>query len=269
MLVSIVIPAYKKEKTIKKDLKRIDSAMSKTRWEYEIILVVDGMVDKTFEKASKIKNKKIKVLGLFTNKGKGYAIRYGMARAEGDIIAFIDSGMEINPNSISMVLEHMEWYDADIIVGSKRHLASKVNYPLVRKIYSWGYYTMVKLLFGVKVSDTQTGLKVFKREVLEKVLPRLLVKQYAIDIEILAVARRLGFKKIYEAPVELTQDFSSGTRFTRFLIMDPFLRKMLINTLAVFYRLKILKYYDDASKRKWIYDKELDMRINTGEFELK
>jgi len=266
MLVSIVIPAFKKEKTIKKDVKRIDKVLAETRWDYEILVVVDGMLDKTFENAAEISNERIKVFGYPTNYGKGYAVRYGMARSHGDIIAFIDSGMEINPNSISMVLEHMEWYDADIIVGSKRHLASKVHYPLLRKIYSWGYYTIVRLLFGVKVSDTQTGLKVFRREVLEKVLPRLLIKQYAIDIEILAVAKRLGFKRIFEAPVILSQDFSSGTRFTKFLLIDPFIRKILTDTLSVFYRLKILKYYDDESKRKWRYDKELDMRINTGEF---
>ena len=175
-MVSVIVPAYKQEKSIVADVKNIDDAMSQTRFDYEILVVVDGFLDKTFENARKIKRKKVKVLGYETNKGKGYAIRYGMARAKGDYIAFIDAGMDIDPNGISLILEHLEWYNADIIVGSKRHPASKINYPFFRKVYSWGYHVFVKILLGVTVKDTQSGLKVFKREVLEAVLPRLLVK---------------------------------------------------------------------------------------------
>ncbi|AHB40044.1 MAG: glycosyl transferase family protein [uncultured bacterium] len=263
-LVSIIVPAYKQEKTIKQDLESILNTLLQTRWEFEIIVVVDGFLDKTYDIARSLENKKLKVYGYETNKGKGYAIRYGMARASGDYISFIDAGMDINPNGISMLLEHMEWYGADIIVGSKKHPVSKVDYPLVRKIYSWGYHTLVGLLFGLKVKDTQTGLKVFKREVLIKVLPRLLIKEFAFDIELLSVASHLGFVNIYEAPVHLTMDFSRST-FSPFFLLDKNIRNMLVDTAAVFYRLKILKYYDDSSNRKWVYDKELDMRINTGE----
>ena len=262
--VSVIIPAYKQEKTIVADIKNVDDAMSQTRFDYEILVVVDGFLDKTFDNAKKVKRKKVKVLGYETNKGKGYAIRYGMARAKGDHIAFIDAGMDIDPNGISLVLEHLEWYNADIIVGSKRHPASKINYPVFRKIYSWGYHTFVKILLGVNVRDTQAGLKVFRREVLEAVLPRLLVKEFAFDVEILSVAKYLGFKRIFEAPIYLDWK-EENTNFTPFLIFDKNVRNMIKDTLAVFYRLRILNYYSDEKKRKWIYDKELDMRINTGE----
>ena len=265
MLVSIIVPAYKQEKTIKEDIRNIYNVMSQTRWDFEIIVVVDGFVDKTLEEAQKVDLDVVTVAGYKTNRGKGYALRYGMARAVGDYVAFIDSGMEIDPNGISMILEHMQWYKADIIVASKRHPASKVNMPLIRKIYSWGYHTLVKILFRFKVSDTQTGLKVFKKDVLDKILPRLLIKEYALDVELLAVARYLGFKRIYEAPVELHFDLSSGSRFKGFLIFDPFIRKMLTDTLAIFYRMYFLRYYSDNSQRKWIYDPELEMQVNTGE----
>lgn len=265
-LVSIIIPAYKQEKTIKKDVSRIYDTMSKTRWMFEIIVVVDGFVDKTLIEAKKVKKDNILVVGYENNRGKGYAVRYGMARASGGIIAFIDSGMDINPNGISMILEHMEWYNADVIVGSKRHEASKINYPQIRRFYSWGYHTLIRFLFGLRLKDTQTGLKVFRREVLEKVLPRLMVKKFAFDVEILAVARKLGFKRIYEAPVDVNWD-SSRTSFNAFLFLDGNIRRMLVDTFAIFYRMYILDFYDDKSKRKWIYDKELDMRIITGELQ--
>ncbi len=251
MKVSIIIPIYKQEKTIKTDLENICDTMSKTRWKYEVIGVVDGSPDSSYK--------------YDVNKGKGYAVRYGMARATGDYISFIDAGMDIDPNGISMLMEHMEWYNADIVVASKKHPVSQVNrYPTMRKVYSFGYFIMVKILFGLNIKDTQTGLKVYRRQVLEKVLPRLMVKQFAFDIEILAVARYLGFKRIFEAPVKVRLGFDNTT-FSTMMIFDKYIQAMVVDTLAIFYRLKIRRYYSDDSKRKWVYDKDLEMRVNTGE----
>jgi len=260
--LSVIIPIYKQEKTIKKDLQIINDTLKQIRYDYEIIAVVDGTsVDKSFKEIKKLKLKNLQVFGYKTNHGKGYAIRYGMAKTKGDYVAFIDSGMEIDPNGISLVLEHMEWYNADIIVASKRHPASMVNYPWDRKIISFGAHIISKYLLGINVHDTQAGLKIFKRPVLIKVLPRLVVKNYAFDLEILAVANKLGFTKIFEAPIKLDYNFTSLTHATGFKTIY----NCLFEALAVFYRLKILNYYDDKNKRKWIYDPELEMRINTGE----
>jgi glycosyltransferase involved in cell wall biosynthesis len=259
--LSVIVPVYKQEQTIQKDLININHVLQQIRYDYEIIVVVDGVsIDKSFYKIKKLKLKKLKVFGYQINHGKGYSIRYGMAKTKGDYIAFIDSGMEIDPNGISMILEHMEWYDADIIVGSKQHPASKVNYPLQRKIISFGAHLMAKYLLGINIHDTQAGLKIFKREVLIKVLPRLLIKRYAFDLEILSVSNYLGYKNIFESPIKLTYDFQSLTHATGLKII----RQCFFDTLAVFYRLRILHYYDDNNKRKWIYNPDLEMRINTG-----
>jgi glycosyltransferase involved in cell wall biosynthesis len=259
-LLSVIVPAYKQERTIVKDLKDIEDVLKRIRYDYEIICVVDGLVDKTYERARTIQSPKIKVVGYKTNHGKGYAVRYGMARAKGSLVAFIDAGMDINPNALSMLLEHMKWYDSDVIVGSIRHSASKViGYPFKRKVFSFGYHFLVGLLFGLRITDSQRGIKIFRREVLEKVLPRLLVKEYAFDIEILSVAYRLGFRKIHDGPVEM-----DARKFKYSSIKTSTVLDMLLDTLAVFYRLKILKYYDSKNKREWVYDKELDMRINVG-----
>ncbi len=260
-LLSIIVPSYKQEKTIKNDIEKIENVMSQLRYDYEIIVVVDGFIDGTFKNAKKIKSPKVIVTGYQHNHGKGYAVRFGMAKAKGSIVAFIDAGMDLNPNGISMLLEYFEWHNADIIVGSKLHPASKVNYPAQRKILSLGYRLLVKLLFGLTIKDTQVGMKFFRRKVLEDVLPRLLVKDYAFDIEILAVAYRLRYSRIYEAPVEL--EFKNSSTITSANFWKIVLH-MLNDTLAVFYRLQILRYYDDSNKRKWKYDPELNFRVNTG-----
>ncbi len=264
-LISIIVPAFKQEETIVKDLKRIKEVLDKLRYPTELICVVDGKIDKTFERASGFAKKyqNVSAIGYDSNKGKGYAVRFGMAESRGEIIGFVDAGMDLNPNGLSLLLEHFEWYNADIIVGSKRHAVSKVDYPWQRRILSIGYQFLVWLLFGLRVRDTQVGMKFFRREVLEKVLPRLLVKHFAFDIEILAVANDLGYTRIYEAPIDIKLRFGGASTLTN----QRFLRTvfaMLKDTLAVFYRLRILQYYSDKNKRKWRFDPELNFRINVG-----
>ena len=257
----MIIPFYQAEKNVVDNLKRVQGVLEESGYDYEIIAVVDGKIDKTYQRAKKIASKRIKIIGYQKNHGKGYALRYGMARSQGELIGFIDGGEDLNPIGLRMLLAHFEWYDADIIIGSKWHPVSIVSYPWQRKILSYGYSLLVKILFGLRIKDTQLGMKFFRRKVLEDVLPRLLVKKFAVDIEMLAVANRLGYKRIYEAPVEL-----DWRRIESNLSKDLLssIWEMLTDTLAVFYRLKILKYYDDKSQRKWRYDKDLDFRVNVG-----
>lgn len=240
-LLSLIVPAYKQEKTIVENIRDLNKSLTQLGVAYEIIVVVDGKSDKTYEVAQRIRSKKIRVLGYKKNQGKGHAIKYGVARARGDIIGFIDAGMDIDPSGISMLLSHMIWYDADIIIGSKLHPVSQVNYPLWRKIISWAYRSLTRILFGFKVRDTQVGIKIFKRDVATSVFPLLLVKSFAFDIEVLAVAYSLGYKRIFEAPIKLNLNTMNTTitnkSFWKVILL------MLWDTLAVFYRVRILRYY--------------------------
>lgn len=240
-LLSLVVPAYKQEKTIIKDIKALDKALSAFSFKHEILVVVDGFVDQTFQKASSIKNNNIVVLGYEKNLGKGFALKLGFEKAKGDLIGFIDAGMDLDPSEISIMLDIMDWNNADIVIGSKLHPESKVNYPLPRKILSWGYRTLTHILFGFKVKDTQVGFKIFKRKVAKEVFSKIIVKKFAFDIEVLAVAHKLGYTKIFEAPVKLNfRGVSSITSksFWRVIFW------MLWDTAAVLYRLRILRYYD-------------------------
>lgn len=248
-LLSLVVPAYRQEKTIKKNIDSLINILLDLPYEYEIIVVVDGLLDETYEKVLRYKNTRVKVFGYPQNLGKGYAIKYGMLRAKGDVVGFIDAGMDIDPTGISMLLNHMIWYDADIIVGSKLHPVSQVNYPLSRKILSWGYRTFTHILFGFKVRDTQAGIKFFKRKVIGDVFPRLLVKQFAFDVEILALAYALGYIRIYEAPIRL--NFNGASSITSSNLWNTILL-MLRDTLAIYYRITILKYYKKSNKKNWI-----------------
>lgn len=250
--LSLIVPIYKQEKTIVDNLKQIKLVLDNIRYDYEIIAVIDGVVDKSLEKIKKTKMEKVKCITYKENLGKSFAIRLGMNEARGDYVMFLDSGMEIDPNGISMLLEHMEWYNADIIVGSKRHLASRVTYSWQRKLLSQGYYILVKLLFGIRIQDTQAGIKVFKKNVLQKILPRMVEKKFAGDLEMLVVADSIGFDRIFEAPIKLDYTFANLTSAATFKSIVC----ILLDTLAIFYRKNILGYYKN-SHQKLTYPRDL------------
>lgn len=240
--LSVVIPAYKQEKTILGDINAVYSVLNNLPYKFEIVVVVDGYADNTFKNAKKINKDNVKIFGYEKNQGKGFAVKYGMLKARGDVIGFIDAGMDVQPAGISILLDSMVWRDADIIIGSKLHPESKrVDYPIFRKILSWGYMVLTHALFGFNIRDTQVGLKFFRKEVVKKAFPKLLVKTFAFDVEILALANFFGFKKIYEGPVELR--FNGGSSITSGNFWAVIFL-MLWDTIAVFYRLKIIRYYN-------------------------
>ncbi len=240
--LSLVVPAYKQEKTIVTDIKNLNKTLSTLPYKYEVIVVVDGFLDKTYQKLQDLipKIKELKVYGYEKNHGKGYAVKYGMLKAQGDVIGFIDAGMDLDPSEISVALDLMDWNNADIIIGSKLHPESKVNYPLWRKILSWGYRTLTHILFGFNVKDTQVGMKFFRKKVAHDVFSRIVIKRYAFDIEVLTVAYQLGYHKIYESPIKLNFKQGSITSLSFWEIV----MSMLWDTIAVFYRLRIVHYYD-------------------------
>jgi len=235
MEISVVIPAYNKGGVIRKTLEEVKGAFEGR--DYEIIVVDDGSSDDTFSQAGKLKSDRISVLRYEKNSGKGNALMYGSGFAKGNLVAFLDADLDLHPSLILDFEKIMKETGADIVIGSKRHPLSKVEYPLVRKILSNGYYLFTWAVFGLNVRDTQTGVKLFKREALLSSLRKVLCKKYVFDLELLVNAHRLGFRTI-EAPVELKYQFSKSS------INMKSIWGMFLDTLAVAYRMHILRYYD-------------------------
>lgn len=242
-MLSVVVPAYNEAERIAETIKGVQIALREQGLEYEVIVVDDGSVDNTREQAlsNAEARSNIKIFSYKSNMGKGYALKYGFQFAQGDLVLFLDADSDLPPSQIPRFLEYMANSNADVIIGSKRHPLSKINYPLTRRLFSKAYSLLVKVLFRLDVSDTQVGIKLLRREVLDQVFPKVLVKRYAFDLELLANARRLGYK-IAEAPVELNYRFSSQ-------ISSKAIWGIFLDTLAVFYRMKILHYYDREAIR--------------------
>ena len=139
--------------------------------EYEIIVVDDGSVDGTKIRASEcaLNGGSVKVIGYDQNMGKGFALMHGAMCAKGDFIFFMDSDLDIEPLNLSGYLNSIK--EADLVIASKRHPRSRVEEPMSRRVFSLGFHKIVKLLVGIKVSDTQSGLKGFRSESLRLILP--------------------------------------------------------------------------------------------------
>ncbi|OGD86455.1 hypothetical protein A2Z23_00630 [Candidatus Curtissbacteria bacterium RBG_16_39_7] len=244
--ISVVVPAYNKGQVLFSALESLVRELSLITQNFEVIVVNDGSEDNTLEQALRFKrfnghSEKIKIYHYPMNVGKGFALSYGFAKTTGDPIFFADADSDISFRNLRMALAYFDQYKADIIVGSKRHPKSQVQYPLIRRFYSTLYQAVIRFLFNLNVKDTQVGLKVFKRQVLEDVLPRLVVKAFAFDLELLVVARYLGYRKIAEAPVFINHGgVSSSINLTA-------VKGIVMDTLGIFYRKVFLRYYDQRT----------------------
>ena len=241
--LSVLMPAYNEEAIIYENALEAARQICPLADDYELLVIDDGSSDRTkaeIERAA-AENPKIRCISYQPNQGKGCALREGTAHAEGDYIAFCDADLDLAPEQLADFIDRMQRENADVVIGSKMHPESKVDYPAIRRVYSWGYYILLLLLFRLNVRDTQTGLKLFKAEVIKPVMRQILVKRFAFDIEVLAIINARGYK-IISAPIEVVFHRVS---FDRIGFRD--IRNMFIDTLAIFYRLHILHYYDKAA----------------------
>lgn len=235
------MPAYNEGACIYDNITTTVDVLSTAGLAFEIVVVDDGSSDDTLAEIERAAADIPNVTGARNpyNMGKGMALRTGYDHSSGGIIIFLDADLDLHPGQITTLIDQLECGPYDVITTSKHHPDSNLHYPLQRKCVSWGYYQIIKVLFNLPVRDTQTGLKVFRREVLDSVFHRLLVKAYAYDVELLAVAVRFGYR-VREMPVVL--DFKRAMTWGRIKLSDVI--RIFTDTLAVFYRLRILRYYD-------------------------
>jgi glycosyltransferase involved in cell wall biosynthesis len=231
--LSFVVPAYNEEESIETALGTLDEVVKDRRLPYEIVVVDDGSRDKTLSRAIKYasRNGHVKVLSYTQNEGKGYAVRTGFMQTKGDVVVFADSDMDIDLSTVSKYVDALE--HGDIVVATKWHPDSRVDMPLIRRILSHGFNVLVRILTGANLKDTQVGLKVMKKSAFTNIFPRLCVKRYAFDVELLAVANLYGLR-IVQLPTQLR---IRGA----FRLKEIF--KMFQDLLGIAYRLRVLHWY--------------------------
>ena len=249
--LSVVMPLYHLADEAAKNLNEVADLFEKYGVKTELVPVDDGSGDGTDAVLAKLDFSRfahvtLKPVVCRRNGGKGAALRTGYEASTGRYVMLLDGDLDIHPKQTPYFFEEMVTKGADIVVGSKRHKKSVVQYPWHRRIVSGCYFTLVKWFVGLPITDTQTGMKLFKREVLGPALERMLVKTYAFDLELLSIAASRG-AKIVEAPVVIR----FGNKFGA--LKPKTVWQMSKDTLAVFYRLRLLRYY-----AKCLVPKKLD-----------
>ena len=182
--LSIIIPIFNEEKTIERVVEGVKKA--DIGWEKEFILVDDFSTDKTREILKKFRNEH-KVILIDKNRGKGAAVRRGLEEATGDVVIIQDADLEYNPAEYGLLMKPIIDGDADVVYGSR----FVTVFP--RRVLYFHHYMANKfvtflsnILTGLNLSDMETGYKLFTREAVDKILPRLSAERFGIEPEITA-----------------------------------------------------------------------------------
>lgn len=202
MRISIIIPAYNEEKRIRETLQDYADFFSCKEIDFEILVMMDGCTDRTPEIVKDIasRHKKIKFINHEKRLGKGSAVLVGFKAVDGDLISFTDADNSIKPEEFYSLVQHINGYDAVI---SSRYMKSSVilnRQGGTRRVGSRFFNLMVKFLLGMPFKDTQCGAKVFKKNVIEKILPEMRSRGFEFDAELMWRVKRHGFG-ILEFPI--------------------------------------------------------------------
>lgn len=237
ILLSLVVPVYNGERFLRENLGVICDRLGALDGPFEIIVVCDGCTDDSAGCAHSLGDPRVRVLSYPENAGKGYAVTQGLAEGRGRLVGWLDADLDIDPEIIVQASQVFAERPVDAVIGSKRHHDSDVAYPMLRRVYSWGFQRLVAALFRFEARDTQVGAKVFRREMIDVVRPLLLIKRYAFDLEVLAVGAEFGFDRVEEIPISLNYRFS-GTQINWRAV-----KQMLTDTLAIAYRIHLRHWY--------------------------
>jgi glycosyltransferase involved in cell wall biosynthesis len=232
-LTSIIVPAYNEATVIQRSLARLTQVLEISVPNYEVIVVDDGSDDSTASLVAVIASDepRVRLESYQPNKGKGHALRHGFSTAKGEVVVFFDGDLDIDPESVPVLIQQMEVGHYDVMVASKMHKDSQVVYPWTRRFTSRCFYLFVWLLLRIPVKDTQVGLKVFKGHVLDSVMHLPRVDGFAFDAELLALVHQAGFR-IGEGPVQINyRNFSS-------YVGPSAIVRALADTIRVFFRMR-------------------------------
>jgi glycosyltransferase involved in cell wall biosynthesis len=195
--LSVIIPAYNEGKHIQHNIDVINRVLDNNT---EIIVVDDGSTDNTYcnipNYAIALKNE--------TNNGKGDSIRHGLKWVTREYTAFLDADLEIHPDNLKSMFNYMQENNHWVVIGSKLLEKSNIKTSIFRKICTWGYFSLVKLLFHLPIHDTQTGIKIFRTSLLKEIMPQVKSRRFAFDLELLFQLHKTGVE-IIELPVVVNQ----------------------------------------------------------------
>lgn len=240
MHLSVIIPAYNEEKNIRKTIESIYKYLFDRDLEHEIIVVTDGSTDQTDEIVRSMFSiiPTLQLLDYIQNRGKGFAVRQGMIRAKGQYRLFTDAD---NATTIDHIEKMMPFFrnGYDVVIGSmalSESVIAKGSEPLWRRIFGKMGNVFIQILAVPGIRDTQRGFKMITAKAAENIFPKMTIDGWGFDIEILALARKFGYK-IKEIPVNWKNDPNSHVNLKAYF-------QVLTETVKIRWNLITGKYND-------------------------
>jgi len=197
-MLSLIVPAYNEEKRILSRIQSLVRYFDTAFGGYELLVIADGCTDKTPEVVSKYANDNHKVRLLVFSKrlGKGGALMKGLKEARGDTIVITDADDSVPPEELLKLIREAE--AQDLVIGSRYTRGSKLlaSETFLRFFLGRAFNAFVKLMFWrlKGINDTQCGTKVMKRYVIDEILRDLFITGFAVDVNLIYSAMRMGFK---------------------------------------------------------------------------
>ncbi|RZU54375.1 glycosyl transferase family 2 [Krasilnikovia cinnamomea] len=233
--LTVVVPFYNPGMALRPTVKRIATSLRDAGVGYEVIAVSDGSTDGSEHTLTGIPG--VRVITNPVNQGKGAALHTGFAAARGTWVGFIDADGDIDPAHLLQYLQVARTSNPAGVYADKRHHLSTSGATGFRKLISIVYSTLVTLLFLLGVRDSQTGCKIFRRDVLAGLLPSLRERRFAFDLEFFVAAKAAGIRDFVGAPVRLEQR-TAGSTVGRSAIV-----RTIRDTFTIYTRLHVRRQY--------------------------
>jgi len=215
--VSIIIPAFNEVQRILPSLKTLEGFCKNHFEKYEILCVDDGSTDGTGDVIEReLPSNSVRVLRLPENRGKGYAVKYGMLQATGRYRFFTDADLPYHLDALEAAMAAFQDRGCDLVVGARKldesRIGSGLSIPrrLAGKIFS----ALVRMILNIDIKDTQCGFKGFKDSAAQQIFSEVETRGYAFDVEIFVRAHALRMD-ICKIPVTLVKHAGSKIRLSR------------------------------------------------------
>jgi dolichyl-phosphate beta-glucosyltransferase len=209
--LSVVIPAYNESKRLPLTLIDVDKYLSQAGFAYEIVVVDDGSRDDTVSVVRRLIKviPHLRLVGYDHNEGKGYAVRFGMLEARGQYRLFMDSDNSTSVDQFSRMVPLIE-EGCEVVIGSRDVRGAVMEPPqsLLKRLLGNMGNLFIQLMVLPGIWDTQCGFKCFSERAAEKVFPLQRIRRWGFDVEVLVLAKRLGYR-VKEVPVHWVNDTAS------------------------------------------------------------
>lgn len=237
--ISIIIPVKNEQKRIGASLTRLIELFTAKEWEWELIVVDNKSFDNTEKEVKKVQETKSEAIQLLKSdkEGKGGAVKEGILAAKNNFLLVTDCDLAVSPEHIEEFMAALEQNRCDIAIATRHHpkASALMPQPKYRQLFGQFFSFIVSTFFLSGISDSQCGFKLFKREAAKEIFRRLGCHGFSFDVEILLLAKKLGYL-IQEIPVKWEHKEPSSINVFR----DG--SKMLLELCDIYWRYNIKQF---------------------------